>query len=136
MVRKVVCITKSFLITFTRFLLEDNYLCFSKSSWKFVCSRKQLPYWYQIPWVSHILWSCLCLHLILWICSARLLARLNNELVINLALSVCHKPCAVSKFSSIRYCFMNFFFSFLSILLTSFCIGIEKVMYFFVLPPK
>ena len=43
---------------------------------------------YLIQQVSHFLLSCLYLHLILWIYSARSLTRFDNELAITLALSI------------------------------------------------
>ena len=51
-------------------------------------SRKQSQHLYLIPHVTHFLSTCPNLHLILSISSERLLARFDNELARNLALSI------------------------------------------------
>ena len=95
MVRKFVCIknrsfnfSSNFLWQFLQFSLQSKRLYSTKSPLKFVYPRKQLQYLYLIPQVSHFLSSCLYLHLILLIPSENLLARFDNELAINLALSI------------------------------------------------
>ena len=67
--------------------------------------------------------SCLYLHLILWIPSDRLLTRFDNELAINLVLSV---NCNIWDI------FFVISSPILSIVVTSFFIGTVKVMHFLV----
>ena len=69
-------------------LLQGKHLYFIILSLKFMYSRKQSQYLHLIPHVSHFLSSCLCLHLILWISSERLLTRFNYKLAINLPLKL------------------------------------------------
>ena len=76
-----------------------------KSYLKFVYSRQHSQYLYLIPHISHFLLPYLCLFLILWIPSGRLSRKLDNELAINLALSINYK----CKFLSIFIYPFNFF---------------------------
>ena len=80
-----------------------------------------------MPHVSHILSSCPNSHLTLGIPSERLLTRFDNELAINLALSM---NC------NLQDIFFVLFSPVLSIRVTSFTIGTVEVMYFSVLSPK
>ena len=73
MVRKCICIKK---------------LCSTTSALKFVYLRKTGAMFLFNSAGLHLLSSCLCLHLILWISSARLLTRFDNDLAKNLALSI------------------------------------------------
>ena len=86
---------------------------------KFVFIKKSFRGFLQI--------ICRDLHLILWILSERLLTRFDNELAINLALSInCNMEDIYFVISS----------PFLSILVTSVSIGTVNVMYFSVFSPK
>ena len=98
-----------------------------KSSSQFLYSKKQLQYLYLIPPVSHFLLSCPNLHLILWSTSERLLTRFDNELAINIVLSL---KCKMEDIFFVIYS------SFLSILVTSFSIGTKTGMYYSVFSPK
>ena len=69
-------------------LLQNKYSYSIKLSLTFQYSRQRSQYLCLIPHVSHILLSCPCLHLILRILSTRLLTRYDNELAINLTLSI------------------------------------------------
>ena len=117
----------SFPQTFLIVLVLYKHLHFIKSSLNFVYSRKQSQSFYLILQVSYFLPPCLYLHWILWISSARLLIRFDNELAINLVLLInCYLLDIVFMIS----------FPFLSILVTSFSFGTEKVMYFWIFSPK
>ena len=90
-------------------------------------SRKQLQYLYLIPYVSHFLSSCPNLYLILGIRSEILLTKFDNELAINLALSInCNELDIFFVISS----------PFLLIILTSFSIWTVKAMYISVFSPR
>ena len=65
--------------------MQNQHLYCIKSSLTFVYSRQNSQSLYPTPHVLHFL-SCWYLHLILWINSARLLTKLDNEFVISLAL--------------------------------------------------
>ena len=107
-------------------MLHHKHLYFIKSSLKLACSRKQWQYLYFILQI-HFLSSCLYLHLILWIPSARLLTRFDNELAMNLVLSI---NCNMEEM------YFVISYPFLSILVTSFSLGTMKVMYFPVFSTK
>ena len=85
-------------------------------------SREQSQILYLVPQVLHFLSSCPYLHLIFWIPSVRLLTRFD-------------KSCTINKLQSVRN-EIFLFDCFLSILVTSFSIGTEKVMYFSLFFPK
>ena len=67
---------------------NTNISILVKKSLTFVYSRQHSQSLYLIPHVSHLLLSCPCLHLILWIPSAGLSTRFENKFAINLALSI------------------------------------------------
>ena len=69
-------------------MLQRKHLYAIKSSLKFAYSRKKLQHLHLIQQISQYLLLCLYLHLILLIASERLLARLDTEIAINLALSI------------------------------------------------
>ena len=71
--------------------------------------------------VSHFLHSCPHLHLILWIPTARLSTSFENELAVNLAISI--------NFSLLDMIFVSYF-PFLSILLTYLVTGTEMILNF------
>ena len=71
-----------------QFLLQYNNFYTIKSSLKFLYSIKQSQHLYLILQVLLFLSSCQYLHLILRIPSERLLTRFDNELVMNLPLSI------------------------------------------------
>ena len=114
-------------------MLEHKHLYSIKPSLKyslkdyFMYLRKQWQYLYLIPQVLHFLSLCLHLHLILWIPSERLLTRFDNELAINLVLSI---NCNMYKI------FFGTCSPFWSILVTSFSIENVKVIYFSKFSPK
>ena len=110
---------------------KRKHLYSIKSFLKFMYSRKQSKYLYLVTQISHFISSCTYLHLISWIPSKRLLTRFDNELVINLALSI------ICNMQDI-YIYIFFLISspFLSVLLTSFSIGTVKVILFSVFSPK
>ena len=107
-----------------QFLLQRNHLYSINSSLKFMHSRKHLHYLYL---TSHFSSSFPNLYLILWTLSERLLTRLDNELTVNITLSI-----------SVNMKDIFFIISppFLLILLTSFSIKTVKVMYFSVFSPE
>ena len=86
-----------------------------------------LQYLYSTPQVSLFFSSCSYLHLFLWISLARFLTRFDNELAINLGLSM--------NSTLWDYFFCNFFSIFL-VLVTYFCIRNKRFMCFSVLSPK
>ena len=69
------------------FFLQHKQLYSTKSSMMLVYLRQHLQY-FDLILVSHFLSWCPYLNLILWIPSARLLTRFDNELAINLTVSI------------------------------------------------
>ena len=102
-----------------QFLLQTKHFYSIKSSLKFVYFRKQWQYLYLILHVLLFLSLCPNLHLIVRIPSEKLWTRSNNELVINLVLSI---NCNMYDI------FFVIFSPFLSIIVTSFSIGTVKVI--------
>ena len=84
LVRKCVCIKKSFLKFFIKLVLIifviTQTLYSITSSLKFVYWREKSQYLYLIPQISHFLSAFLYLHLMLWIPSERLLQDLVMSL--------------------------------------------------------
>ena len=89
--RNLYALTNCFFLKFSSnclwwFLSQHKHFYSIKASLKFACLRKHSQFLCLIP---HVFLSlCRYLHFILWISSIGLLTRFDNELSINLALSI------------------------------------------------
>ena len=110
------------LSNFVWFLLQYKYFYFIKLSLNVVHSRKQSQSLYLTPQTSYFFSSYSYLHLNLWICSARLLARFDNRLTIIPSLCV-------------GYDFLKFVFTFINSCNSYFCWNWNSYV-FLVFSPK